>query len=92
MAVEDFIEQTYNIKCKGRDKEGKEVLDKAIKVDLNIWKRPGSSDISSSVNCPYNIGGHRDRCNASHPDSFKLDVGCPYSFDIPYALEKNKDD
>ncbi len=89
MTVDQYVTQDYPIECKGRDANMQEVLDEALEVTVHIHKSPGSSMISSNVDCPYNVGGHGDRCKASHPDVHKIGrgVGCPYSFDIPYALE-----
>jgi len=88
--VADFVEQDFPIECKGRDGKGKEVLPKPVNVTVHIYKSPGSSSITTQVNCPYNTGSHGQRCKASHPDKDKVGDGviCPYSFDIPYALEK----
>jgi len=77
------------VECKGRNEAGDEVLATPVSVEVEISRRPGSNMISSNVNCPYNTGGHGQRCRASHPKTDKVGegVGCPYSFDIPYALE-----
>ena len=92
MAIDEYVTQTYSIVCKGRNDVGDEDLDYPINAEVEIHKRPGSNIISSNVECPYNIGGHGQRCKASHPDIYKVGegVGCPYSFDIPYALETKK--
>ncbi len=89
MTIEKFIEQNFPIQCIGRDKSGKEVLSEAVDVEVRIYKRPDSNMISSSVKCPYNTGGSGQRCKASHPEVDKVGDGinCPYSFDIPYALD-----
>lgn len=65
------------------------MLLEAVRVEIKIYKRPGSSDLSSLVDCPYNTGGHGQRCKASHPHSDKFEEGvhCPYSFDLPYAFD-----
>ena len=90
MELSQYVEQTFPIQCKGRNSGGSEVLEKPVEVKVKIHKSPGSNDISSIVECPYNTGGHGQRCDASHPKVDKINegVGCPYSFDIPYALEK----
>jgi hypothetical protein len=92
MAIDD-ITQTFPIKCKGRNEEGEEVLKEPVDVKIEIYMHQGSSMISSNVTCPYNTGGHGQRCKASHPGVDKVGEGvtCSYSFDIPYALEaKNR--
>jgi len=92
MAIDEYIKQTYPIECKGRNEIGDEVLTTPVSVNVEIHKSPGSNTISSNVDCPYNTGGHGQRCKASHPDVDKVGegAGCPYSFDIPYALETKK--
>ncbi|MBS3107835.1 hypothetical protein J4468_02860 [Candidatus Woesearchaeota archaeon] len=92
MAIDEYVTQTYPIECKGRNEVGDEVLDTPVSVKVKIDKSMGSNMISSNVECPYNTGGHGQRCKASHPQVDKVGkgVGCPYSFDIPYALEVKK--
>lgn len=87
MGVEEFIEQEYPVKCKGRGFDGKEVLKETIDVVVKIYKSPGSSVISSMVGCIYNRGCHGEGCGAS--DSINL-VICPYSFDLPHAFDNRK--
>lgn len=89
MRVEEFVEQKFPIECKGRDNLGNDVLEKPVEVTVHIHKSPGSNTISSEVKCRYNTGSHGQRCKASHPEVDKVGegIGCPYSFDIPYALE-----
>lgn len=91
--VDDAVEQNFPIQCKGRNAEMKEALREPVTFNLRIYKTFGSSDISSDASkCPYNTGPHGQRCKASHPNQDKVGEGviCPYSFDIPYALEQNK--
>lgn len=92
MALDSYVQQSYPIACKGRNKKGGEVLMVPVEVDVKIHKSPGSDVIISHVDCPYNVGGHGQRCRASHPevDTVEEEVRCPYSFDIPYALEIQK--
>lgn len=92
MAIDEFVTQTYPIECKGRDEVGDEVLDAPVSVKVEIHKSPGSNMISSNVECLYNTGGHGQRCKAYYPivDKIGKGVGCPYSFDIPYAFEVKK--
>ena len=89
MAENKYIEQIFNISCRGRNPIGGEVLERPVNVIIKIYQSPGSDTISSDINCKYNTGGHRQRCKASHPNQDKIGRGviCPYSFDIPYALE-----
>ena len=81
--ITQYIEQIFPIRCLGRDAERKTVLEKAVGVSVNIHKAPNSSMISSSVECEYNCGAHGEMCRAAK----KGEVICPYSFDIPYALD-----
>ena len=90
MTFNRYVEQTFPIQCKGRNNKGLEVLSVPVDVIVEIHVSPGSNTISSTVKCPYNTGGHGQRCKASHPNVDKVGdgVGCPYSFDIPYALKR----
>ena len=90
--VDDFVEQVYPVLCQGRDRYGHKALEKPIEVSVKIQKSPGCSTISSLVDCQYNTGGHGQRCKASHPGVDKKwgGINCPYSFDVPYALEKKR--
>ncbi len=92
MALDRAVEQTFPIQCSGRDREGNEVLPKPVDVQVRISKSVGCNTISTNVTCQYNTGGHGQRCKASHPRVDKIweGVGCPYSLDIPYALEKKR--
>jgi len=93
MAFEECIkEQTYTIKCRGRSIGGKPILHTPIDVKIKIYQFPERIDvISSDVSCPYNTGGNGQICKASYRnvDKDKDDnlIGCPYSFDIPYAID-----
>ena len=79
----------FPIQCWGRNADGDPVLNKPVDVELQVFK---SSDDTLTVNvkCPYNTGGHGQRCKASHPKVDKLGDGvlCPYSVDLPYAIDK----
>ncbi len=95
MPIDKYVQQVFPIECMGRDINGNEVLAEPVEVKVRIYKFLGNNTISSEVECPYNTGGHRQRCKASHPKIDKIllvgeGVGCPYSFDIPYALEKKR--
>jgi len=78
----------FPIRCKGRDEERKEVLDKPVDVKVNISKI-ADRYISFDVDCPYNTGAHGQRCKASHPGVDKIGEGitCAYSLDLPYAID-----
>lgn len=84
-----YTEKIFRIRCKGRDFHQQEVLEEAVKVKLKVYQHPDSNMISGMVDCKYNTGGHRQRCKASHPEVDKVGdgVSCPYSFDIPYAID-----
>ena len=88
MADKDYIEQTFPTECNGRDKHGKEVLENAVKVRVIVYRRAGNKDSISTLveDCPYNTGGHGQRCKASHPEKYKvegLEALCPYVTNIP---------
>lgn len=91
-SIDKYVTQKYPIECRGRNLLRKEVLPEPVLVLVEIFKFSGSNHLSSIVECPYNTGGHGDRCKASHPEVDKKEVGisCPYSFDIPYAIDKQK--
>ncbi len=81
---------TFRVQCKGRDADRNEVLERAISVLLAIRRLGDGKTISISVNeCPYNTGSHGHRCKASHPGQDKVGrgVSCPYSLDLPYAMD-----
>ena len=93
MALDKYVEQEFPIICRGRDSKGKKVLETPVHVRVIISQFYGCVEtISSTVDCIHNTGGHGQGCKASHPNIDKVDedVGCPYSFDIPYALKKKK--
>lgn len=90
--INNYIKQIFPIQCKGRDFSGNEVLTEPVEVEVKVYKSPGSSTISSEVKCPYNTGGHGQRCNIFYltgVDKTKKDIFCPYAFDVPYTFEKN---
>lgn len=87
--VDDYLEQSFPIKCKGRNSKMEECLTEAVKVTVKVSRSCGNF-ISISPKCIYNTGGHGQRCKASHPKVDKVGEGvvCPYSLDIPYALDE----
>ena len=91
MAKDRYIEQRFPIKCSGRNHKGERILDRPIDVKVVIYQRNGDEQNIFSIieECPYNTGGHGQRCKASHPEQGKVGDGviCPYSFDIPDALD-----
>ena len=100
MGKENLIAQVFPVQCKGRDIAGEEVLETPVDVTVKIYQNAGDTkSISSMVDCPFLTGGHDQRCKASHPSQDKLwegdvveGVTCPYSFDIPYALESKTEE
>lgn len=86
-----YRELKFPIECRGRDRNGREVLKKPVRVEVVVSQNPGDrKNIHMSVQgCPHLTGGHGQRCKASHPkrDKAEEDVFCSYSADIPYALE-----
>ena len=75
MSLGKYIEQNFPIECNGQ---------RVVK----IFQRHGNeTNISSIVDCPYNYGAHGERCKF-----YKAGTrNCPYSFDIPHALESQKE-
>lgn len=80
---------TFTVPCHGRDSNGNPVLNEPVEVDVNV-SQSSKWVISLDVKCPYNTGGHKQRCKASHPEVDKVGEGvsCVYSVDIPYALDQ----
>lgn len=84
----------YICQCNGRNYQGKEVFD--APVDFSIIINGQGKIVEVSANCPYNTGGHGERCKAAHPHKDKIEgreIPCPYAFSLPYAenhLRKQK--
>lgn len=90
MAEDRYIEKVLSLACHGRDADGNAVLERPVYVKVTLRQSPGvTKSVSCNVECPYNTGGHGQRCKASHPEQDKVGEGvfCPYSFDFPYVLE-----
>ena len=90
MAKDAYLEKVFPVQCRGRGVSGKEVLAEPVAVKVKVSQARGDErNISLSVECPYNTGGHGQRCKASHPETDKIneDVACAYSIDIPYAID-----
>jgi hypothetical protein len=87
-----IIEQTFPILCKGRSGGGRETLRDPVSVQVRIYQREGENNISSEVKCVHNVGAHDERCGAIKSRGLEV-FGplpiCPYSFDLPHALEEN---
>lgn len=78
--IDDYVEHGFPIECRGRDEEGNGVLTSAINIRIKIYKRPGSSIISTDVSdCPFNYGPHGDHCSASGQEKSL----CPYAGNLP---------
>lgn len=91
MAKYAYLEMVFPIQCRGYDKAREEVLQKPVSAKVKVYQPPGDEkNISLSVDCVHNTGGHGQRCKASHLDKDKVGkgVGCPYSVDIPYVFDK----
>lgn len=80
--------QTFSLKCKGRDKNKRNVLSEPVAFKVQVSVR-GDNALSLSVDCVHNTGGHGQRCKASHPgvDKPKDDVFCPFSIDLPHVMD-----
>lgn len=86
MARGKYIEQVFPIQCCGRDTAQKDVFLEPVTVRVCVSQSKGNEkNISLSVECPHNTGGHGQRCKASHPGIDKVGegVGCIYRLDIP---------
>lgn len=78
--IDDYVEHGFLIECRGRDEERNGVLDAPLNIKIKIYKRPGSSIISTDVSdCRYNCGGHGQYCSASEQEK----ILCPYAVDLP---------
>lgn len=79
-------EKMVDVQCKGRGREARPVFDQPINVSVRL-SQCGDIISVNPQHCPFNTGGHGQRCKASHPDQDKvgIGIGCPYSFDYPYA-------
>ena len=75
------------VKCKGRDINGKEFLEKEVDVEIElISPHPNPGSISSLVHCKY--GFHGGYCTASYKKDNSAGC-CPYSFRIPELSENH---
>ena len=84
MALDKYIEQTFPIKCMGRDNNGQKVLDVPVDVKVIISQHQGDDKkISSLVDCQYNTGAHGKLCGAlTFFERTNYGIRCPYSFEI----------
>ncbi len=83
-----MFRKEYPCACKGRNHAGGEVLDNPVDMTIIISSPGRDRIVSSDVKCPYNTGGHGQRCKAAHLYTDKVEgqeAYCPYSFDLPYA-------
>jgi len=80
----------HKVECCGRNKNRGEVLEAPVVATVSIRLTNRRSDsISLAVECPHTLsaGGHGERnCNASGDTG----VGCPFTIDIPYAVDYYK--
>lgn len=88
----DHEERTFHIRCKGRNRMGKEVLTKPIKAKVGVYKTGGigPSVIRGDVNCDYRNRDYRgrgmDKCRCKAVIAAKQKGGqgiCPYIFQVP---------
>ncbi len=91
-SADDYVEQTFPIECKGRGLSRREVLDFPADARVKVYKSLNSSTISSEVLCNHYVDSNGGICTASRFNEREFCPGttilCPYSFDIPYALER----
>ncbi len=89
MALDKYVEQNFGVCCRGRDRKGTEVLETPVNATVTIYQRAGNDkDISSIVDCKYNAGAHGETCMAD----YRRQNYCPYSFDLPFALERKEEE
>lgn len=88
------VEEPVVVACRGVGFSGDPVLETPVEARVTFVRRDPpllrQTVISTTVNCPFNTGGHGDRCKAAHPEKDKVGdgIGCPFSFDYPYAREQ----
>lgn len=89
--MSDRLEQTFPVECNGRDRKGGGVLTTPVQVRVTVSRSSGTNVLESQVECPYNAGGHGQRCKASHPEQDKVGEGiaCAYAFTIPHVIDEN---
>ena len=69
-----YIEQTFPMECKGRDKHKNNVLDEPVYVSVLFAQCAGDATaISLSVECVHSAGVYNQLCKASHSDVEKKD-------------------
>ena len=86
---------TIPMRCKGRDAIGRDVLEEPVAAVVTISAMNESTTallVTLDVTCIHITGGHDQRCRASYSEKDKVGSGveCPFSVDIPYALEKDR--
>ncbi len=81
------------LSCRGRDLEGKEVLSTPTGVVADLRDLPSGSQIASRVSCRLSIGipDHCAALRTTHENWRPFDPlpRCPFSFDFPYAAERD---
>lgn len=79
-------ESIFKIKCKGRNKEHKEVLKTPVELVV-VMKKPSedSNTIQVDARCAFIGGAHGGECRATKEQN----VRCVYSVDLPYAFDQN---
>ena len=90
MAEQEYIERKVTAPCHGRAAGGADALQNPVMVEATLYQSPGVTDsFGCYVQCPYNTGGHGERCKASHPEQDKVvpGVSCLHSFFYPQVLE-----
>lgn len=91
--IDSDQEAVFQIKCRGRNDQEKEVLQDPVNVNLTVLCVTNyASIVSTRVECPHNVGEHGDKCNASHPGVDLMGKGarCAYHMNLPYYASRNE--
>ena len=72
----------FNIGCKGRNLNRREVLETPVKAVVVVHQSLGTNSICIDVQCVHSCGSHGGGCKAGGGEA-----SCPYSIDLPFALD-----
>jgi len=91
--AENYLKTSFPIDCRGRDIDGREVLDRPVRVSVEISQGAGNFTLIESTvgGCPHNTGGHGERCAARYKNGKTgrdRPVSCAWAFDLPYASDR----
>lgn len=79
------------VECKGRDATGSPVLEKPLRVLVEIkCSVNGTTIVIRPKDCPHNTGKMGHICSASGPwveNGTNFQPFCPYAVDVPEGLD-----